>query len=1204
MRAWGLWLALALAPLAPAFDPPSDTAGPLTVRITGPSTLHEAAPASYAAVIESKADSAISGRLRIAVIDGWTATPGAAEFTVGGSSSAAVDFTITPPATTFAAHYPIHVYADFAYEGARLAAHPILIVETKFGVSARPRKTVEFKPFEAGPNSALALWRLPVYRAVIHSASREPQVMSPGWQGSEPESRANLVWNTRVERGDAREAIGMHPPYSSGRVGSLVVEIPLELPPLPAKLTFANAVRTPDPGGRGDGVTFRVRAAAWDAPGGALGEILFSRHSNSHVWEEGEADLSRFAGRAIRLQLESHPGPANNTNYDMSYWAEPTLISGTPPAPAPFPPASAASELLGSVNGFEVRVWRGARGLLDAPIGFRKNGRALYMKGFSVRVGGYQLEDPQSPVALKQVADESDAQKRRVRHRFSNFDLMGELWVDEGGLKTRWWIENAPEPAPWEVTYIEDAAAGVWSNVAKRVYAGVGNVLEEPQAFRLSFDGHYLATSFVGLDFPGGVSLVQAVNLPPHAFEFEPKRGVATLRSAHAPVFTFIPCDDVWAGVRLWRSTNGLKAAGGVNRLAGRFVFDLWGGTYASSAAALRRAAAYGLVDSVVVWHNWQRWGYDYRLPDIYPPNPRLGSEQDFLALVRAAKENGILFAPHDNYIDFYPDAEHFSYDHISFNASGAPIKAWFNKGRAAQSYRWLTDKFRPFLERNLNLIREGFAPTAYFIDVWSSAAPFDAWSREGKLIDRVTTRNAWGEAFAWIRNYLGDDAPQISESGHDQLIGWLDGAQANHLRVDQPPPGDYSWSVWNIRVKDAERIPWFDMAHHDRFVLHGAGYESRYASGLDREMHGIYSDDYMTTEVMTGHPPMVSEAFSRNAVRKYWLLHGLGRALALREIESVEFVGGDLRRQHIRWSGGGEVWINRGAPDWAVGNHILPQYGFYARVPVEKGVVEAAIERRSGVIVDWSKSPSAWYANARPVITDRLPWRVSLESIEPAGTRRFTFQFRWEADAPAPQALRVFAHFVDETGAIRFQGDHTPPAPTNTWQGVITTSATVTIPETVQAGQTFDLRIGLYDTATGARFLPAGRDDGTKRIHLGTIEVQPAALKWTPFDPGPDPALARLNPEGLVIDFEGVATNAAVRLTPAGDSLWATQLPQALTGVLRLRWNSLPWTLPVPRVAHMRDEEGNIIKTVAFDVAGDEIVLRLEPGVFAYELR
>ena len=38
---------------------------------------------------------------------------------------------------------------------------------------------------------------------------------------------------------------------------------------------------------------------------------------------------------------------------------------------------------------------------------------------------------------------------------------------------------------------------------------------------------------------------------------------------------------------------------------------------------------------------------------------------------------------------------------------------------------------------------------------------------------------------------------------------------------------------------------------------LHGAGYTDRYASGQDPRAHGVYSDDYITTEVMTGHPGM-----------------------------------------------------------------------------------------------------------------------------------------------------------------------------------------------------------------------------------------------------------------------------------------------------------------------------------------------------------
>ena len=70
---------------------------------------------------------------------------------------------------------------------------------------------------------------------------------------------------------------------------------------------------------------------------------------------------------------------------------------------------------------------------------------------------------------------------------------------------------------------------------------------------------------------------------------------------------------------------------------------------------------------------------------------------------------------------------------------------------------------------------------------------------REHPGIDRLYTRKVWGDMFAWIRDYLGDNAPQISESGHDQLIGRLDGAQTNHLRVGTPIPNHYyTWSVLN----------------------------------------------------------------------------------------------------------------------------------------------------------------------------------------------------------------------------------------------------------------------------------------------------------------------------------------------------------------------------------------------------------------------
>jgi hypothetical protein len=128
-----------------------------------------------------------------------------------------------------------------------------------------------------------------------------------------------------------------------------------------------------------------------------------------------------------------------------------------------------------------------------------------------------------------------------------------------------------------------------------------------------------------------------------------------------------------------------------------------------------------------------------------------------------------------------------------------------------------------------------------------------------------------------------------------------------------------------------------------------------------------------MATEMLTGHPAMVEAPFSRDVVRKYWLSHDMMRALALRRIEAVEFAGGDIHRQHVTWDNGAEVWVNRGASDWKVGERTLPQFGFYARAPMSGGAIETAIERRSTGIVEWSRSPDSYYYNDRQGAAYRL---------------------------------------------------------------------------------------------------------------------------------------------------------------------------------------------------------------------------------------
>ena len=174
-------------------------------------------------------------------------------------------------------------------------------------------------------------------------------------------------------------------------------------------------------------------------------------------------------------------------------------------------------------------------------------------------------------------------------------------------------------------------AAGPWSDRAVRVYAGAGNVMQDPKAFRLKYNGHFLSTSYIGIDFAGGISMVQGVDVPPDHLFADPDVRSYSLHAPHNQVVSLIPSGDVWTAARKFRAITTPKAAGGVARVAGRFSIDLWRGRYADTAKALAQAFRYGLTDTVVIWHRWQRWGYDYRLPGHLSAQPRVGHRPGIL---------------------------------------------------------------------------------------------------------------------------------------------------------------------------------------------------------------------------------------------------------------------------------------------------------------------------------------------------------------------------------------------------------------------------------------------------------------------------------------------------------------------------------------------------------------------------------------------
>ncbi len=154
-----------------------------------------------------------------------------------------------------------------------------------------------------------------------------------------------------------------------------------------------------------------------------------------------------------------------------------------------------------------------------------------------------------------------------------------------------------------------------------RAYAGFGNVIYEPGAINLPGGWFTLSKRHIGADYANGLSLVQACDIFPDQLTYSPETRRYALETQQDASFMFVPSTKgAFDAARAYRTICGFKKGPGVDALLGRVCLDQWGGDYLEAAKDLEEAAKYGVADAVFVKHDWQRWGYDYRLPEIYPP--------------------------------------------------------------------------------------------------------------------------------------------------------------------------------------------------------------------------------------------------------------------------------------------------------------------------------------------------------------------------------------------------------------------------------------------------------------------------------------------------------------------------------------------------------------------------------------------------------
>lgn len=808
----------------------------------------------------------------------------------------------------------------------------------------------------------------------------------------------------------------------------------------------------------------------------------------------------------------------------------------------------------------------GQLGLADALVSVESNGRTVRWQGLRIFVAGRPLYQ-QNPGIFQEIPGKKNCWTQTFRYKDKEYKLFYEIRKNKGTIQFK--IDcSEPEALTW-------LEFGPCSSDLDAVNLGHGYYIKRPGKFSITSNGHSFSTSFVGIDYTNGASVVMASDFMIHSFRYDPLKKQQTITVPGPAVLTLVPGSVDQGGsmscaIR-YRSVLDKKPASGVQAKQGRFVLDLWNGHYSQQTKLIQDAAElYGLRnDLILITHNWQRFRYDHRLPDVWPPNPLFGSRDDLIETLKTAQKNGWYFGTHNNVIDYYPDSTSFSFDNVSFLPDGTPQKAYRNVFLQAQSYRLAPNKAADILGTCLRQMNnDGFAMNCCFVDVLACVPAHAArnyYDQYGKTISHLKAIKDVGNVFNNIHKIQNPvlekegvkerQSITVSEGGHDYLIGSLDGADCQFVNLGTKS-GEYCW--FNIpSFDDAEKIPWFDAVNHQLFSLHGAGYSVRYEGGRGRELHGIDSDDYISTELMTGHALMsdgycrdVKEILSgyvrslphnlalRQLVRKYYLAQGVMRELANDEIVRFEFIDGNIHRQKIDWRGGMSIYVNRDSQDWTVDGITLPPFGYLARN--KKTGTESMIRKIDGQIAEqssWKENGKLIrYINGRNRALDKLIPVSPKANLITGQSKKIKITIDWipYKNKPVPKEKFQISFFW-----VKRKNAETSLLP----DFLLGTIETDLNQKTVAEFDPPQTNFGRYDLLVGISPLKSdvlNIDHRMKmlatpsffyRYHLGEVNYTKKDLAFTPFEEKDQALYERLFPPEKEINFGFCQTKGGFRL-------------------------------------------------------------------------
>ncbi len=319
-------------------------------------------------------------------------------------------------------------------------------------------------------------------------------------------------------------------------------------------------------------------------------------------------------------------------------------------------------------------------------------------------------------------------------------------------------------------------------------------------------------------------------------------------------------------------------------------------------AEQMRELHRKGLKKAYTHFDGWGRHGYDNLHPDVLPPHEAAGGVEGMRELAQTTTSLGYIFGIHDQYRDYYYDADSFDLDNAVMKADGShPYVCYWFGGKQTVMCPSLS---RDYVRRNYQMFEElGIGIEAAYLDVFSCVAPDECFNPAHPV-----TREQCAQYRRECLEYL--TAKGIINSS-EEVVDCMVPAQ---VLCHHAP---YYTNDWESSEAEAVGIPipLLNMVYHDCVVIPWIGRK------LSRGgIWGIpYSDSGYAHAWLNGGPLYLNIEADRAEIEEVEAVCSMAEKLAHQSIVRHEFISSDRRTQRTIFSDGTVIEVDFDTDEIAV---------------------------------------------------------------------------------------------------------------------------------------------------------------------------------------------------------------------------------------------------------------------------------------------